>query len=90
MLARYQSPGRGNFTSEDPVFLALGNAGSVKQLSGQDQQLSLSDPQELNSYSYGRDNPITKSDPSGLFDILNGVVQKVIHWYDYASYKWSE
>jgi RHS repeat-associated protein len=51
--ARYQSPGRGQFISEDPVFLSA--------------QQNLSDPQSLNSYSYANDNPITKSDPSGNF-----------------------
>lgn len=51
--ARYQDPARGQFLSEDPVF--LGNP------SGQ----TLTNPQGLNSYSYANDNPITYSDPSG-------------------------
>jgi hypothetical protein len=29
------------------------------------QQKFLSDPQQMNSYSYGRDNPITQKDPNG-------------------------
>src|SRR5262245_27302283 len=40
-MARYQSPTRGQFISEDPVFLA------------NPSQQNLRDPQSLNSYSYG-------------------------------------
>jgi RHS repeat-associated protein len=54
MQARYQNAGRGQFISEDPVFL------------GDPKQQVLTDPQTLNSYSYANGNPITKSDPSGL------------------------
>jgi hypothetical protein len=40
MQARYQSPDRGQFLSEDPVFR------------GDPKQQNLQDPQSLNSYSY--------------------------------------
>jgi RHS repeat-associated protein len=53
MQARYQNSGRGQFISEDPVFL------------GDPKQQVLTDPQSLNSYSYANGNPITKSDPNG-------------------------
>src|SRR6266436_3564597 len=53
MQARYQNSSRGQFISEDPVFL------------GDPRSQVLTDPQSLNSYSYANDNPITKSDPSG-------------------------
>jgi RHS repeat-associated protein len=49
--ARYYDSSRGQFVSEDPVFLGT--------------QQNLSDPQSLNSYSYANDNPISKSDPTG-------------------------
>jgi hypothetical protein len=39
----------------------------VQQQAQKDQQLFLADPQNLNSYSYANDNPVTKSDPSGKF-----------------------
>jgi RHS repeat-associated protein len=45
MVARYQDPQRGQFLSEDPVFIA------------DPKQQVLTDPQRLNSYSYGNDNP---------------------------------
>ena len=53
LQARYQSPARGQFLSEDPVFL------------GNPVQQQLTNPQSLNSYSYANDNPITQKDPSG-------------------------
>jgi RHS repeat-associated protein len=53
MQARYQNSSRGQFISEDSVFL------------GDPKQQVLIDPQTLNSYSYANDNPITKSDPTG-------------------------
>jgi len=51
--------------SEDPVFL------------GDPKQQVLTDPQSLNSYSYANDNPITKSDPTGLDAFYNNAGQKV-------------
>ncbi len=50
---RYYNSARGNFISEDPVFL------------GNPKSQVLTDSQSLNSYSYANDNPITKNDPSG-------------------------
>jgi len=56
--ARYYDPARGQFMSEDSVFLGMGT-------SKVDLLLLLSDPQSQNSYGYGRDNPISSSDPTG-------------------------
>jgi RHS repeat-associated protein len=53
LQARYYDGSKGEFLSEDPVFL------------GDPRQQNLTDPQSLNSYSYANDNPITKSDPTG-------------------------
>jgi RHS repeat-associated protein len=61
----YDGGGKGEFLSEDPVFL------------GDPKQQVLADPQSLNSYSYGNDNPITKSDPTGLDAYYNNAGQKV-------------
>src|SRR5216684_8534228 len=55
LQARYYDGSKGAFLSEDPVFL------------GDPKQQTLTDPQSLNSYSYGNDNPIVKSDPNGRF-----------------------
>jgi RHS repeat-associated protein len=57
-LARYMDGSKGQFLSEDPIFL------------GDPRQQTLTDPQDLNSYSYANDNPITKSDPNGRFSIV--------------------
>jgi hypothetical protein len=54
MQPRYQNSSRGQFISEDPVFL------------GDPRQQVLTDPQSLNSYSCANDNTTTKSDPLGL------------------------
>lgn len=53
--ARYYDGGRGQFVSQDPVFL------SEKQ--------NLGNPQSLNSYNYAEGNPIGKKDPSGNFAV---------------------
>jgi len=69
MNARYQNPTIGRFVSQDPVFLALGDNGQIKQLTQQELRQILSDPQNLNSYSYGRNNPLSYQDPNGQFSI---------------------
>jgi RHS repeat-associated protein len=63
--ARYYSPSQGQFLSEDPTFLSVGNQAQVQNLTGEDSKTYLADPQQLNSYSYSRDNPIINKDPSG-------------------------
>jgi RHS repeat-associated protein len=63
--ARYYNPTQGQFLSEDPSFLAVGDPALVKQVTGQDQRAFLSDPQLANSTSYARGNPITNKDPNG-------------------------
>jgi RHS repeat-associated protein len=63
--ARYYDPNRGQFLSEDPIFLQLGGP-DAERLAKRSLQQILTDPQGLNSYSYAEDNPITIKDPSGL------------------------
>jgi RHS repeat-associated protein len=63
--ARYYNPSQGQFLSEDPVFLATGDENKMQQLTGQDLRSFLSNPQQMNSYAYANDNPMTHSDPSG-------------------------
>ncbi len=50
--ARYYDPRKGEFISQDPVFLS--------------NSQNLANPQSLNSYSYAEGNPINRKDPSGL------------------------
>jgi RHS repeat-associated protein len=80
--ARYYSPTQGQFISQDPSFLSVGDPGLVKQVTGRDQQMFLADPQLANSYSYGRDNPITQKDPDGkIVPLILGIV---------AVYSWAQ
>jgi RHS repeat-associated protein len=78
--ARYYDSSRGQFLSEDPTFLAVGNPNQLQQLSQADQQKLLSDPQQLNSYSYGRDNPITNKDAQGLWALKFGAAGTIPGW----------
>lgn len=54
--SRYYDSSIGKFISEDPSFLGL--------------KFNLDNPQETNSYSYAGNNPITGSDPTGLYTII--------------------
>jgi RHS repeat-associated protein len=69
LQARYYDPARGQFLTEDPVFV------------GDPRAQNLTDPQSLNSYSYAEDNPIKNKDPNGdvsLSSILSSLVS-VLH-----------
>jgi RHS repeat-associated protein len=78
--ARFYDSGRGQFLSEDPAFLSLGNGGQLQQLSQQSQQKFLMEPQQLNSYSYSKDNPVTNKDPQGLLALQLGGEYTVPLW----------
>src|SRR5258708_8796952 len=53
--ARYLSSGMGRFTSPDPML----NSGRPNE------------PQSWNRYSYVRNNPLARIDPTGLYDLNN-------------------
>jgi hypothetical protein len=65
----YYESSHGQFISQDPSFLSVGDPNKVRQVTSRDQQTFLADPQLANSYSYGRDNPITNKDPEGNLPI---------------------
>jgi RHS repeat-associated protein len=62
--ARYYNPATGRFVSQDPVFKDMGTKNFSQQYSMPDVAF-LADPQQLNSYSYARDNPINNKDTLG-------------------------
>jgi hypothetical protein len=65
LQSRYYNPAQGQFLSEDPTSIAVGDPAQIAALTGENTQRYLSDPQQLNSYSYSRDYPIINKDPSG-------------------------
>jgi len=60
--ARYYDSTRGQFMSQDPVFIHLGVDERTEQV--------LMDPQLHDPYGYGRNNPLIVKDPEGEFAIL--------------------
>jgi RHS repeat-associated protein len=80
--AGYYDGNRGQFLTEDPTSLAVGDPSKLQQLTQKQQQELLRDPQTLNAYGYARDNPITNKDATGLisqseidllFKTVNGI-----------------
>ncbi len=84
--ARYYEGSRGQFISQDPIFVAMGDNYKIRQKVGISLEELLTDPQQLNSYAYGRNNPLRYSDPDGnlSFDALinNPIesIRNVIGW----------
>ena len=75
--ARYYDSTRGQFTSQDPVFWEIGQSDDGKKV--------LADPQQMNSYSYARNNPIMGKDASGRSweTFGEGVISPVVYAYNH-------
>jgi len=79
MNARYFNGNQGRFISEDPIFLLAGSQNFDSKWNtnwrnipkGDEIALSeyLSNPQNLNSYSYVTNNPLKYIDPTGEFEV---------------------
>jgi len=87
--ARYYQSTRGQFLSQDPVFLAIENPNQIKQLAQEAQNQLLIDPQLLNGYSYGRNNPIILKDPAGNQAETIGTAAGVLLVWSWASLLYS-
>ncbi len=92
MNARYYNGKIGRFVSQDPAYLAVGNAAQLKSVIGMDTIQYLSDPQALNSYAYARNNPLRYTDPTGEFfgqfgiDMSNSQRSIAQSFYNLAGY----
>jgi len=62
---RYYNGTNARFLSQDPAFLAMGDNQYLEEMTGQKLKEYLSNPQNLNSYSYALNNPIVNTDPTG-------------------------
>lgn len=63
--ARNYQPDIGRFIQQDSVQLNLTNPQKLKEMTGQDLEDILKNPQALNSYSYTVNNPVRYVDPTG-------------------------
>ena len=63
----YYDPNIGRFTQPDPVLNELFDPQTLNQKTGKDLEQFLMDPQNLNPYSYTRNNPIKYVDPTGEY-----------------------
>jgi RHS repeat-associated protein len=61
---RYMSSAQGRFTSPDPLVWQSWQSGN-KEEQAKFQEF-ISDPQNFNLYTYGRNNPLKYNDPTGL------------------------
>lgn len=82
MGARYYDGRLGRFTSQDPVFQAVGDEQEIKEKTKLSLEKYLSDPQGLNSYSYARNNPLKLIDPQGEW--FKEVMTGQQNWSDFV------
>lgn len=90
--ARYYRGAQGQFLSQDPVFVALGNSNQIEAIAKRPQAQLLKDPQLLNSYSYAQNNPASLKDPDGnivpallVIYTIYSAAQLAVDYYDYRT-----
>lgn len=69
--ARYYDSATGRFISPDPLLLRM------DQIAEEEKNEFLSDPQNLNAYTYAKNNPVKYVDPDGEFAFLAALVMAV-------------
>jgi RHS repeat-associated protein len=90
--ARYYDGAVGRFLSQDSAFLAMGDTDQLKLISGKEITVFLADPQELNSYAYARNNPLSYIDPDGNSEInvllgsWKNVANSAIQWVGWQGF----
>jgi RHS repeat-associated protein len=68
--ARYYEQDIGRFLSQDPVFNLIGDPQRLREKNQLDRNRILRDPQMLNAYVYGRNNPLTYIDSTGEYGVF--------------------
>jgi RHS repeat-associated protein len=76
--ARYYQGSRGQFMSQDPVFLLVGDQAKIEEATKKLLGELLADPQALNSYSYARNNPLVLKDSTGEFFAVGSIASQIV------------
>lgn len=78
MNARYYKSDLGRFVSQDPAYLAVGDTKALETITNLKLNQYLADPQNINGYSYVKNNPLVYVDPTGQW--LNNAIVSVGNW----------
>jgi RHS repeat-associated protein len=88
--AREYNPNTGRFNQPDPVLNNLDNPQRLNEMTGQDLEQILSDPQNLNPYSYTKNNPVNYVDPNGEFNFETNEVESGDTLYGVFGENWKD
>jgi len=88
--AREYNPSIGRFNQPDPLLNNLADPQKLKESTGQELQKFLENPQNLNSYSYVKGNPVKYVDPEGEFNFETNQAESGDTLYGVFGNNWQE